>query len=237
MKKYKGLLLAFTIILSWISCLIFLFTVDLSKHIGLILPGFLAQTFLYTGIFITAHDAIHNSILPGRPKFNQAIGAFCLFVYALFPYNKVREKHFSHHRYSGSEKDPDYHDGIHKGFWSWYYRFFSTYITFLQILGMAIIFQVLLHLVSVPLANLLLFWVAPSLVSTAQLFYFGTYLPHREPEGGYDNPHHAQSNDYSVLLSFFTCYHFGYHWEHHEYPGTPWWDLPKKRALHLRTNH
>jgi fatty acid desaturase len=22
-----------------------------------------------------------------------------------------------------------------------------------------------------------------------------------------------------------TCYFFGYHWEHHEAPGIPWWQL------------
>ncbi|WP_208766779.1 fatty acid desaturase [Nostoc flagelliforme] len=23
-----------------------------------------------------------------------------------------------------------------------------------------------------------------------------------------------------------SCYHFGYHQEHHEYPDVPWWKLP-----------
>ncbi|MBD3338449.1 MAG: beta-carotene ketolase, partial [Candidatus Lokiarchaeota archaeon] len=24
--------------------------------------------------------------------------------------------------------------------------------------------------------------------------------------------------------------HFGYHWEHHEYPNIPWWRLPAVRS-------
>jgi beta-carotene ketolase (CrtW type) len=58
------------------------------------------------------------------------------------------------------------------------------------------------------------------------LFYFGTFLPHREPEEGYSNIHCAQSNSLPVFWSFITCYHFGYHQEHHEYPHVPWWHLP-----------
>ena len=229
MKKYTGLLIASTVILAWTLSLVFLLQVDLGERLWIIVPGMLVQTFLYTGIFITAHDAIHGTVAPRKHKLNSVIGAFCLFVYALFPYKKVRAKHFDHHRYSGTLKDPDYPDGRHTGFWRWYFHFLLTYITWWQILGMAAIFNVLHHLLNIPIANLLLFWVAPALLSTVQLFYFGTYLPHREPEGGYDNKHHAKSNDYSVFWSFLTCYHFGYHWEHHEYPGTPWWRLPEKR--------
>ncbi len=229
MKKNSGFALALVIILAWAASLIFLLKLDRAEQPWLFIPGMLVQTFLYTGIFITAHDAIHGSIVKGWHKFNTAVGAFCLFVYALFPYRKVREKHFDHHRYSGTLKDPDYHNGRQTGFWAWYLNFLLTYITWWQIIGMAVVFNLLHHFLNIPIANLLLFWVAPALLSTLQLFYFGTYLPHREPEGGYDNRHHAKSNDYSVFWSFVTCYHFGYHWEHHEFPGTPWWRLPEKR--------
>jgi beta-carotene/zeaxanthin 4-ketolase len=105
-----------------------------------------------------------------------------------------------------------------------------NYVTILQIIGMAILFNLLRYVAGVPLGNLILFWASPALLSTGQLFFFGTYLPHREPQGGYTNPDHAQSNDYPFWLSLLTCYHFGYHWEHHRYPNIAWWQLPKKRA-------
>jgi beta-carotene ketolase (CrtW type) len=70
--------------------------------------------------------------------------------------------------------------------------------------------------------NLLLFWVLPSLLSTLQLFYFGTWLPHR---GEHDNPHHSRTLKKNHLLAFLTCYFFGYHFEHHQAPGMPWWRL------------
>ena len=53
----------------------------------------------------------------------------------------------------------------------------------------------------------------------------------RMPAAGYNNSHRAQSNAYSTLCSFITCYHFGYHWEHHEYPCVPWWQLPTIRKM------
>jgi len=224
----KGLIIAVAVITAWLGMLIFLLTRSIAAMPWMVVPGMLAQTFLYTGMFITAHDAIHGTIVPRKHKLNAAIGRFCLFVYALFPYNAVREKHFMHHQFPGREQDPDYHDGRHNGFWRWYSRFMRHYMSWWQIGGMAVIFNVLHHVLHIPVANLLLFWVAPALTSTLQLFYFGTFLPHREPTGGYDNPHHARSNNYPVWLSFLTCFHFGYHWEHHEHPGTPWWRLPDK---------
>ncbi|MFB2979106.1 fatty acid desaturase [Microseira sp. BLCC-F43] len=52
-------------------------------------------------------------------------------------------------------------------------------------------------------------------------------------DGGYTNPHRCQSNSLSTFWSFITCYHFGYHEEHHEYPEVPWWQLPiiRKRRI------
>ena len=185
-------------------------------------------TFLYTGLFITAHDSIHGSLWPGRRQVNAWIGRVILLAYALFPYGRVRSQHFKHHRFPARPRDPDYHDGERTGFFPWYFRFMLHYLTIWQVLGMAVLFNVLQHAFGLPVPKLLAFWVAPALLSTVQLYTFGVYLPHREPPGGYTNPHRARSNDYPVWLSFLTCYHFGYHLEHHEHPNTPWWRLPQR---------
>ncbi len=224
----------------WIAATIF---VAWSASIGLLLSplsdgipnwlwplGTLWLTFLYTGLFITAHDAIHGTVWRGRREVNNWIGRVILALYALFPYRKVRAQHFMHHRYPGRARDPDYHDGQHRGFARWYLRFMVHYLTVWQLVGMALIFNVLQYGVGIPVGKLLGFWVVPALLSTIQLFFFGTYLPHREPVGGYTNRHHARSNDYPLLVSLLTCYHFGYHLEHHQYPRTPWWRLPVRRA-------
>jgi beta-carotene ketolase (CrtW type) len=189
----------------------------------------LIQTFLHTGLFITGHDAMHGTVCPANRRINDAIGWLVIKLYALFDYDVLKEKHWEHHADPVSDDDPDFHDGGQDRFWPWYVGFLREYMGVWQFVGMAIAFNVLHHLVGVSLWNLNLLWVAPSLLSTLQLFYFGTYLPHRRPASGFKDGHHATSNAFAPWLSFLTCYHFGYHWEHHAHPETPWWRLPQRR--------
>lgn len=228
----KGLLAAAVVIASWLGCLAALLVVDLSDPVmlGVGPVGMALQTFLYTGLFITAHDAMHGSVAPNHKRLNDFIGTVAVTAYALFSFRRLHTRHWEHHDHPGSPgEDPDFHDGEHRGFFRWYFNFLTHYVTVWQIVGMAVVFNVLHHVVGIALPNLLLFWVAPAILSTFQLFYFGTYLPHREPHD-HDNPHNARSNAYSPFWSFVTCYHFGYHLEHHEHPGVPWWHLPAVRA-------
>ena len=228
----KGLFIALAVIGLWGLSLSIFLTLDVVRvNIALIPLGILWQTFLYTGLFITAHDAMHGSVCPTHPRVNNVIGTIAVRLYALFSYRKLLEKHWAHHRTPASRTDPDFHDGEHSSFLAWYLRFMKEYLGWKQIVGMAVVFQIMEYALGILTLNLILFWVSPALLSTLQLFYFGTYLPHRTPEGGYDNRHCAQSNAYSTFWSFITCYHFGYHWEHHEYPYVPWWYLPAMRKV------
>jgi len=176
-------------------------------------------------LFITAHDAMHGSVCPGNPWLNDLIGSLSVRCYALLSYRQLRVKHHLHHQAPATEQDPDFHRG---SFWGWYFHFMKGYMRGKQGLvvapGMMTLF--LLLLLHFPLANVLIFWGLPLLLSPLQLFYFGTYLPHRITATGYPDEHRARSSGYPVLLSFLTCYHFGYHWEHHEYPHLPWYHLP-----------
>lgn len=187
------------------------------------------QTWLYTGLFITAHDAMHGTVAPGRPRLNDAVGAVAVGLYALFPYATLKSEHRLHHRHPAAPGDPDWHGGTHTGFLRWYLRFVGHYVRWAQVVGMAVVFNLLAHAVGVGQGNLLALWVLPSLASTVQLFYFGTYLPHREAGVAFRDGHRARSNDYGSLASLVSCFHFGYHWEHHAHPGVPWWALPRTR--------
>jgi beta-carotene ketolase (CrtW type) len=199
-------------------------------HPALWLPLVALRTWAHTGLFIVAHDAMHGTVAPRHPRLNALVGALAVGLYALFPYATLRREHRLHHAQPASAGDPDYHDGVHDGFGRWYLRFIGHYLRWPQVVGHAVIFNVLQHLLHVSQVSLLAFWVLPSLASTAQLFYFGTFLPHRAPPGGYADAHRARSNEYGVALSLLTCFHFGYHWEHHEWPSVPWWALPSARA-------
>lgn len=184
------------------------------------------QTWLYTGLFITAHDAMHGSIHISR-RLNRLIGQLCLWLYAGFDYSQLLAKHQLHHQYPASDQDPDFHDGKTDHFWGWYSHFVCEHISWRQLLNLVVMFGFYVTSCHFSVINILLFWILPSLLSSLQLFYFGTFLPHSEPLGGYTNSHRATTIDRSTWWSLITCYHFGYHYEHHNSPQTPWWGLKR----------
>ena len=186
------------------------------------------ETMLFTGLFITAHDAIHGSVCPSNQKLNDRLGKVAVGLYALFPFSRLKTEHYRHHQKPATPSDPDFH-GRRSEFWSWYWHFVKHYVSLSQFALIVAVAQIPIHGFGVSPLNVYAFWVLPSVLSTFQLFYFGTYLPHREV-GGYPDKHRARSLPFSRILSFFTCYHFsGYHHEHHLYPHVPWWKLPEMR--------
>jgi beta-carotene ketolase (CrtW type) len=228
----QGLFIALLIMTIWAISMLFLLSLDVEKlPIYLIIPAMIWQIFIYTGLFVTAHDAMHGVVFPHNLRINNFIGWTASLIYALFSFRKLTEKHWQHHHHPASELDPDFHDGKHKNFFAWYWQFTKRYWSWTRLFGLMAIFNVITHTIHIPDANLTLFWVVPSILSSVQLFYFGSYLPHREPKHGYSNSHRTQSNHLPVFWSFITCYHFGYHQEHHEYPSLPWWKLPEMYKL------
>jgi len=215
-----GVIIALIILLGWLTSTVLLMQWQVSYTNPMLYVLMLLQMHLYTGLFITAHDAMHGTV--SRDKtINNWIGYTATFFYAAFWYPKLYTKHHEHHRYVHTDDDPDYHTG---GFWAWYVRFIRNYLSIWQVVFMAVLFNVLK--IWIPQPNLLLFWVAPSLLSTLQLFYFGTYLPHK---GEHSNKHQSRSQPKNHLLAFLSCYFFGYHYEHHDSPATPWWMLWKMK--------
>lgn len=213
----KGLLIGWGIILLWAVSLIFLLQVDLSWSNPLTYLGILIQMHLYTGLFITAHDAMHG-IVSSNKTWNNATGWIAALLFSYNFYGKLFPKHHEHHRFVATEKDPDYHPS--GKFFIWYFSFIKQYVTIWQILLMAVTFNILK--LFLPVENLIAFWMAPAILSTMQLFFFGTYLPHM---GESENKHHSNSQSKNHLWAFLSCYFFGYHYEHHDSPGTPWWRL------------
>ncbi|HEY9639203.1 MAG TPA: fatty acid desaturase, partial [Coleofasciculaceae cyanobacterium] len=221
-SSIRGLAIALAILALWVSSWGFLFIPHL--QIWWVIPAITIRTFLYTGLFITAHDAMHRSLWTGHPEVNDRIGAIAVFLYAFFDYQKLLKKHRLHHQHPASELDPDF--CAHQNPLLWYFHFLKQYCGWSQLLTPIVIFEIIQYLLQVPTIHLILFWAIPALLSSIQLFYFGTFLPHREPTGGYHNLHRTQSSSFSIIWSFLTCYHFGYHEEHHQYPSLPWWQLP-----------
>ena len=214
-----GTVMAIFLIVVWsVSLLLLLnWTIDFSNPLTYLF--IYIQTHLYTGIFITSHDAMHGSVSKNR-KVNYVIGYITSFLFAFNSYDVLIVKHHEHHRFVATDKDPDYHDS--GKFWLWYWNFLKRYITVRQLILITVSLQ-LLWLIF-PLENLILFWSLPSILSTFQLFYFGTFIPHNDGHE-HDNKHKSRTLEKNHLLAFFSCYFFGYHYEHHDAPAVPWWRL------------
>jgi beta-carotene/zeaxanthin 4-ketolase len=215
----KGILVALTIITCWAVLLGLLLNWEFSWSNPLVYVAVLLQMHLYTGLFITAHDAMHGVVAPNK-KINHALGWISAILFSYNFYWKLFPKHHEHHRYVATDKDPDYHPS--ENFFRWYFSFIRQYVTIWQILLMAITFNLLK--LFLPTENLIIFWMVPAILSTLQLFFFGTYLPHK---GESNNKHHSHSQQKNHWWAFISCYFFGYHFEHHDSPGTPWWRLWK----------
>jgi beta-carotene ketolase (CrtW type) len=221
----KGVVVALLIIAAWSATLWYFLTQYTINWLSpLTWLGFLLQTHLYTGLFITAHDAMHGVVHKNK-RINNAVGWLTALLFAYNWYPRLFPKHHEHHRFVATDHDPDYHHS--QRFWRWYLSFLRQYITVWQFLAMAVTYNVLK--IWFPAENVILYWMVPSILATFQLFFFGTYRPHRG-EHAEDNRHKSTSLQKNHLWAFLSCYFFGYHWEHHQYPNTPWWQLWRKKA-------
>lgn len=226
--KHVGIFYAFVIMACWLVSVFFWIGQPLSWDNPWIYLAILVQTHLYTGLFITSHDAIHGVVSPAHPKINRIIGQICTILFAFNNFSILSKKHHFHHEFVNTDKDPDVHQG---NFFIWWFKFMWQYITWQQVLAMAITYNILK--IWFPMWNLILIWELPAILSTLQLFYFGTYLPHR----GEHDPQlkeQARSQSKNHVWAFVTCYFFGYHFEHHAHPYLPWWKLAnaKEKTLH-----
>ncbi|GGE08014.1 beta-carotene ketolase [Polymorphobacter glacialis] len=186
------------------------------------------QTWLSAGLFIIAHDAMHGSLVPGRPGRNRAIGRLVLMMYAGLDYDRMLPAHHQHHRHTGTAADPDFCMASPRRATTWFLRFFGNYYSHVQLVritAMALVYMAL----GASFLDIAVFWAVPALLALAQLFVFGTYLPHRHGDDEFADHHRARSGA-GGIVSLISCFHFGgYHHEHHLNPGTPWWRLPSLR--------
>ncbi len=229
-----GVLIASIVIVLWASHLFYILNyVETSFSSPIFYLHLILQAYLYTGLFITAHDAMHGTVSRNK-KINKTIGLIATFLFAGMSYNRLIKNHFMHHKFPAEEKDPDFYTKS-QNFFVWWFSFMVRYTTITQIIIMAIAFNLLkLYFQE---SKIWFFWVVPAFLGTLQLFYFGTYQPHRKPHTDDMKPHNARSQKLNHLWAMASCYFFGYHHEHHESPRTPWWQLyrMKKNVVEKQT--
>ncbi len=231
-EDWIGLAITGTLLSLWLGSFFELINIATASYSWVWLAVMiLGRTYLHTGLFIIAHDSMHGNLIPNSKKLNNLLGGIALAIYGFLPYKHCRINHAKHHRYPSQSGDPDFHGKISHPI-AWYCKFIVEYFPWRSLiyfwLNMSVIFWGAILLLKVPTINLVLFWLLPLCLSSLQLFFFGTYLPHRQVELNPNFLPRLNSNSWSRLWSFVSCYNFGhYHWEHHQYPDTPWYRLTK----------
>ena len=233
-QTFFGALLTGAIISAWVCLHLYSVFFHRLSGAGLAVAPLLALIlcWLNVGLFIIAHDAMHGSLFPTSPRANRIVGRIAVALYAAFGFDKLKRNHLQHHRSPGSTDDPDFNAAHPRQFWPWYLVFMRRYFGYREFLVLCGPVATYL-LIGAHVINLLLFWATPAALSSIQLFTFGTFLPHRHNERPFDDSHNARTNEFGWLTSLITCFHFGYHHEHHLAPHVPWWGLPAERKRRL----
>ena len=222
----SGLIFAVTIMTLW-ACMLYH---CLFRHkLNFLTTPFLVliQIYLYTGLFITAHDSIHGTVC-SNATINYWVGKICLLSFAGFDYDFIREEHWKHHSHAGLEgEDPDFHHGKPQ-FLLWIFQFMVNYTKISQVCRLVIIVTILQYY-GAPLSHLYVFMTGAGLTSALILFYYGTYVPHKPDDHAQDlnrpEGFRTLGESDNRLTSFLKCYNFGCHSEHHANPRIPWWAL------------
>lgn len=226
-----GLTLAAMIVVAWLALHLYaMFGFDLTLRtlpLAFVLAAILC--WLSVGLFIVSHDAMHGSLVPRGGRLNGMIGSALLFLYAGFGWRRMRAAHFAHHKAPGSADDPDFSVTSPGRFWPWYGTFLKRYFGPASLVFVGTVVTTYWLVLDVPVQNIVLLYGLPAIASSLQLFYFGTYRPHRHDDTAFADTHHARSEDFGSLASLASCFHFGYHHEHHRLPNVPWWRLPAAR--------
>lgn len=225
-----GLLFALLVMLLWSGHLLWMFLFLPVNPSGIWLwIHLVVQAYLFTGLFITAHDAMHGTVSPNR-RVNDFLGMVVTLLYAGMWYPRMKKNHYQHHLYPATAVDPDYHTG-NQNFFVWWFHFMKRYITWVQLGIMAVVFNI--GLIFFSEVQLIVLWIVPSILSIFQLFYFGTYRVHRLPHTSEMEPFKSRTQGRNHLWAMLSCYFFGYHYEHHLSPRTPWWQLYRMKSTRV----
>lgn len=224
-----GIAIGISIILLWAAHLAYmLFFVSFSATNPWMYLHILIQSYLYTGLFITGHDAMHGNISK-KTVINTVLGNLAVFLFAGMSYKRLRKNHGLHHKYVASEKDPDF-SAKSQNFFAWWAVFMWRYLTISQLVIMAVIFNIFIYFFpDWSELKILTYWALPAILGTFQLFYTGVYWPHREPHTSDMGIHKARTQKKNHLWAMISCYFFGYHQEHHKDQHIPWWQLYKTK--------
>ncbi len=204
--------------------------------------------FHYLTLFI--HAAAHFNIHPNNRRLNDIVANFLLGYYFLMPIKTYRKKHFKHHKYIGTSKDPENsykYNLSFSNFLKWFFFYFAIkklWFMFYQknrnfrnldseILFSIIIFS-LIHFLFLGYSYYnytfefyfcLLF--IPQIMILPVLNWLRTSAEHAPFETSKESFSLRNFGNDKFLSIIFGAAGFKYHDIHHLNPGIHYLDLPK----------
>jgi len=223
-----GVFIAILILFVWAGHLAYsLLFVELDLTNPWMYLHIIVQGYLYTGLFITAHDAMHGNIHPSK-QVNTVLGTISVALFAGMSYKRLLKNHKLHHLHPATENDPDFYVKS-QNFWVWLVVFFVRYLTVFQIVIMAVKYNLMVHVFNLEPISVWVFWALAVVLGSLQLFGVGVYWPHKLPHTHDMGIHKARTQPKNHLWAMVSCYFFGYHLEHHNNPRIAWWQLFKSK--------
>ena len=104
-KRYKGVLIAAALCFGAVAATV-LGVLWVNAELlgggfvgGTLVVGWIGLTmWFWTGVFISAHDAMHGLVLLHNQRVNYLVGKFCMGIYAMLPYDRMLTAHHVHHK-------------------------------------------------------------------------------------------------------------------------------------------
>lgn len=215
-----------------------------------LIPAIVIIGALQHAMSILQHEAVHTLLFPNK-KINEFVGTY-LISYPIGFSLDYRKVHLNHHRYLGTESDPDetnYRDFpntksalIKKIIFE-----FSGLSALKQFLGSNSNGASQGHFIGIALTQFIIFcifflvkspflyfvlWLIPLVTVTkglAQIRNLAEHLVRKEPISGAERIRTFKSS--RVERFFLAPFNFNYHAEHHWYPMVPYYNLPSLRKI------
>ena len=139
--------------------------------------------FHYLTLFI--HAAAHFNIYPNNRKINDFVSNMLLGYFFLIPIKSYRKKHFEHHYYLGTDKDPEdsyKYDLNTLNFLKWFCFYFPIKKLFLTFIGneknkTTFLYEVTISIFVFSFINLIILNYFIN-ISSIELYFFLLFIPH-----------------------------------------------------------
>lgn len=232
----------------WLVILASFWAVGSFGDAPVVIAALVAIGWAQHGLALLGHDGAHRLLARGR-RLNELIGGWLCWGPLGVPIEAYRRFHFAHHRLVGTDEDPE-----RRALPGWPYRtrggLWIPWIASLSSLMGSALHEFVLFAKCIPsrsareaapvlctvgLATVLLLamgaWWVPALWfgSSATAFFVFSRIRTFTEHVGADHTHRVQVPSWMAWVTHPL--HADHHWEHHQWPSVPSFNLPQVRRM------